>query len=265
MYGRPQKAARTARRTGAIGGPRQPRSFKRKAADLCLPPGVELKDLLQDEENDGSGYIQPPLNWMPLPPAEDPEAARPYYIRVQNVVSTCTVNKRINPCLAAEACHGRFDDHIFPAATIPMKWPLATVCAFNSGKLVVAGARDQIQGLAAALLFLNKLRAYTNEDYELFNFHVENVVGSASVGRRMDLARIRREHSIDTEYTSETFAGLSYRPKPRAELPLFRNRRPVVILFESGRIVICGCYTRDHLVAVFHYIYDFVQPYLRGL
>lgn len=260
MYGKSVKAPRSARRTGAIGGPRQPRNFRRRPD--YLPPGVELDDILHEEEGDGSGYVKPPEGWLGLPPTDDPEAAKPYFVRVQNVVSTCTVNKRINPCLAAEACHGRFDPHVFPAAIVPMKWPMATVCAFNSGKIVVAGARDEMQGLAAVILFLNKLRSFTDEEYRLYNFHVENVVGSASMGRRIDLERVRHENGIASDYTSETFAGLSFCPKESENNPLFRNKRPVVILFRSGRMVICGTYTRAHLVDTFLYMFDFLQPYL---
>lgn len=258
MHAGQPAAPRSVRRSGAIGGPRQPRTAKRKADRLL---GVGLNDA-PEEEGDGSGYVPPPEDWRPLPPCDDPGAARPYFVRAQNVVSTCTVNCRINPTLAAEACHGRYDPRIFPAATIPMTWPFATVCAFSSGKLVVAGARDPMQGLAAALLFLTKLRAYTRVDYRLFNFHVENVVGSASVGRRIRLAAVRDAHGGDCAYYPETFAGLKYRPKPRPSLPMFGKKRPVVILFGSGRMVICGAYSYEHLVETFLYMHEFVQPFL---
>lgn len=250
------------RRTGTVGGPRQPRTraVPRSAfgeliaaADSSATPEVET-------EGNGSGFLLPPPGWRPLETHEG--AAEAYFVRVQNVVCTCSTNIDFNTSLAAALCHGRYDARVFPAATIPMAWPFSTVCTFATGNLVITGVRDAMQGLAAGLVFLRKMSQHTQKEYRLFNFRVENVVGSAAVGHCIDLERLCAENDPDTLFYPEVFAGLSYRPKERPDLPLFRNGRTVVGVFRKGRLVICGASSPEHLVQVFLYMFDFLRPYM---
>lgn len=255
----PEKPRAGAKRTGAIGGSRQPRRLK---SHVIAVDGLEV-ELNEDRfTGDGTGYLPPPEGWVPLAPNGDPGAADAYFPCVQNIVSTCEVMQPINPYLAAYVCHGRCDSAVFPAATVPMLWPHGTISAFGTGRLVVSGVWEMMQGIAAAQLFLRKLSSITNVPYRIYNFHVENVVGSAAVGRRIKLRELADAHASDVLYYPETFAGLSYRPRPRPDLPVFRNGRPVVGVFRSGRMVICGAYDLPHLVETFLYMHEFLRPFM---
>lgn len=257
--GRAAPYARNAKRTGAIGGSRQPRRLK---APVLAVGGVEVELDEKQFTGDGMGYLPRPEGWEPLPPNGDPGAAKAYFPCVQNIVSTCDVMQPINPFLAAYVCHGRCDSTVFPAATVPILWPHGTISAFGTGRLVVSGVWEMLQGIAATQLFLCKLSEVTKIPYRIYNFHVENVVGSAAIGRRVRLRELAAAHADDVLYTPETFAGLSYRPRERPECNVFRNGRPVVGVFPSGCMVFCGAYDLTHLVDTFLYMHEFLKPFL---
>lgn len=261
---RAASAPASVRRTGTVGGPRQPRGKSQDYDQLLLRDLADLKlddtEQAAEEENDGSGFLAPPDGWHL--PATQTDAAPAYFVRVQNVVCTCATDADFTPALAAHLCHGRYDSRVFPAATIPMSWPFSTVSVFATGNLVISGARDAMQGLAAGLVFLRKMSQHTRKVYKLFNFRVENVVGSAAVGACIDLERLQQEHALDAVFNPEVFAGLSYRPREREEVPVFRNGRPVVGVFRKGKLVICGALTPEHLMATFLFMHEFLQPYM---
>ena len=229
-------------------------------AEPDLVAGEQL--LLTMVAGDGMGYLPRPEGWEPLPPNNDPGAAKAYFPCVQNIVSTCDVMQPINPYLAAYVCHGRCDSAVFPAATVPILWPHGTISAFGTGRLVVSGVWEMLQGVAATQLFLCKLSEVTKIPYRIYNFRVENVVGSAAIGRRVRLRELASAHADDVLYTPETFAGLSYRPRERPECKVFRNGRPVVGVFPSGCMVFCGAYDLAHLVDTFLYMHEFLKPFL---
>lgn len=242
-----------------MGGSRQPRGG---GLDPLLARALreEAEAPRHETEGDGSGFLTPADWWNPPPP--QPGAAPAYFLRVRNVVATCSTDAKLDPALVAALLHGRYDVHVFPAATIPLASPFCTISYFPTGNCVITGSRMFLQALLAGYLFLNTLSYHTRRTYSLWNFHVQNVVASAALGRRINLAALQRAHEVDTTYEPDTFAGLQYRPKTNPDPELFWGGRPVVGVFDAGCLVFCGGRSEDHLVAVFRFMCQLLEPFL---
>jgi len=63
---------------------------------------------------------------------------------------------------------------------------------------------------------------------------VQNIVASADLGSELNLNAIALAFLEDVEYESEQFPGLFYK---------LRDPKAVILVFNSGRIVIVGCKT----------------------
>ena len=80
---------------------------------------------------------------------------------------------------------------------------------------------------------------HPGQDFKITAFDVQNIVAHVEIqGKRLDLDSFYKDHEEETTYQRSMFPGLIYRP----------INSPVVLLcFTSGRIVITGGKSTDHI------------------
>jgi TATA-box binding protein (TBP) (component of TFIID and TFIIIB) len=179
-------------------------------------------------------------------------------VKVKNVVSHSKLGCKIDLTKAAIALHGRYDPDVFPACVCRCRQTNTTLSVFDSGKLVVVGALDEDTALIAAHMYALAVRRELNLHVSVFNFVINNVVGSFELGFGLNLDLFLDDHGLDAQWDPENFLGLSYKP--------YGTTKGVFcfVLFETGNGIITGGKSVSEMKRVYDaYVNDFHQ-YKRG-
>ena len=250
---------------GVIHGSRQLRHHRVAAAaatvvddggdvDLELPDAEVMPSTASFVAGDeGSGYLPVEDWWHPF---HDPGAPLAYYVGVTNTVATCQTDVDLQLGFVATVCQGRIDSHRFPSVAVAIVCPRVTVVWFETRMMVIAGARTPVQATWAGLGFLDLLHRYTGRVFRLFDQRMQNWVGCAALGARLDLTRVELAYPRFTIWNRSIFAGMRFTlARPPA-------KRPVINLFQTGRLVITGAYTREHFIWTHRQMYYRLLPFV---
>jgi len=112
--------------------------------------------------------------------------------------------------------------------------PKTTALIFQSGKVVITGARDEDSAKIAAKKFAQIIKKL---DYpvKFLDFKLQNMVGSIDVKFPVRLEGLAYEHDDFANYEPELFPGLIYR---------MHDPKVVLLIFVSGKIVLTGAKVR---------------------
>lgn len=167
--------------------------------------------------------------------------------------------------LVANKMHGRFSPRRFPAASFPgidVYKRRSTLCLFRGGKEVLTGLKDKDAALLAQHSFAMVLERYMNTPLRLSNFKLQNIVASMAIGRCIDMDRLQTliPHTVVKEYPYITHA---YEPDVFPGLQLWwvkdETSKMVVIIFDSGAMVIAGAKNTDELVYMTYLACSFID------
>jgi len=144
----------------------------------------------------------------------------------------------------AEIMHGRFKNKGFPAASFRHLYPFCTFSVFRRGKGVFTGLNCPEEAVMLSILFACQLGRRLNQEIRVQDFKCENIVGSLVLGQSVDLDALERSMQMSTRlehrYEPDTFPGL------QMWIPVDRST-VVVIVFDSGALVIAGAKTHEQL------------------
>ena len=125
----------------------------------------------------------------------------------------------------------------FAAATLRLKNPRCTSLIFNSGNMVCTGGKSSSDSRFACRQCVNILQR-SGLKVGFCNYKVQNIVGSTSLSKPIDLIQLQKDYGPYSSYEPELFPGL-----------VFRLRKPkiVFLLFRSGRLVVTGAKTEEQI------------------
>ncbi len=171
-------------------------------------------------------------------------------LRIENIVASAKVTDALDlPSIASHIEGAEYDKKRFPGVVIRMKDPKIAALIFNSGKVVLTGAKS-VESLDRGLAILGDL--LRNLDVTIpdeLTYKIQNIVTSADLGSTINLNKIAVGFNLDKiEYEPEQFPGLVYR---------LDDPKVVLLLFGSGKLIITGGkYTSDAQRAVVRIISD---------
>jgi len=171
-------------------------------------------------------------------------------LRIENIVASAKVTDELDlPSIASHIEGAEYDKKRFPGVVIRMKDPKIAALVFNSGKVVLTGAKS-VESLDRGLAILGDL--LRNLDVTIpdeLTYKIQNIVTSADLGSTINLNKIAVGFNLDKiEYEPEQFPGLVYR---------LDDPKVVLLLFGSGKLIITGGkYTTDAERAVVRIISD---------
>ncbi len=132
----------------------------------------------------------------------------------------------------------QYNPEKFPGACLRLDEPKVSILIFNSGRIVVAGAKDE-KSIHTAIrklkTILKKINIEFKKEYEM---KIQNVVASGDVGFKLNLDELAFEVKY-SEYNPEQFPGLVYKPP---------DLNPSFLLFNTGKIVCTGARSEEELV-----------------
>lgn len=200
-----------------------------------------------------------PVSYAPL--ATSTETQTPQ-AQIHNLVGTAQIQCSMKPLnlkhISQLLPNCSYDKQKFAAITIRLQHPYCTILLFTSGKMVLTGCKTFLQCVLATHRVVNFLRCgMPSCKFVLINVRIQNIVGNVDLNlqtsHKMDLDAIFRENTIFTTYQRTMFPGLIYRP----------NASPVVLLiFQSGKIVITGGKSTHDIHMGWKMLWPFVRRYI---
>ena len=153
--------------------------------------------------------------------------------------------------IAMHARNAEYNPKRFSAVVMRIREPRTTALIFNSGKMVVTGAKSEDASRLAARKYARIIQKL-GFTVRFADFKIQNLVGSADVHFAIHLEGLCVHHNQFSTYEPELFPGLIYRMvKPRV----------VLLIFVSGKIVITGAKTREAISEAFNQIYPIVRSF----
>lgn len=151
-----------------------------------------------------------------------------------------------------------YDKQKFAAITIRLFDPYCTILLFTSGKMVLTGCKTYLQCVLASQRVVKFLRkGMPSCKITLESVNIQNIVGNVDLKfgtkQTFDLQRFFDENAVFCTYQKSMFPGLIYRP----------NNSPVVLLlFQSGKIVITGGKSTHDVMQGWKMLWPFVRKYI---
>ena len=134
-------------------------------------------------------------------------------VQIQNMVASlnlgCTVRLKD---VAMYARNAEYNPNRFSAVIMRLRNPNVTALIFESGKIVVSGAKAEYECRLAARKFARIVQKIGHPEARILDFNIYNVVGTADVRFPVDLDAIARDHEQYCTYEPEIFPGTSSRP-----------------------------------------------------
>jgi transcription initiation factor TFIID TATA-box-binding protein len=163
-----------------------------------------------------------------------PSQKRQSGVRITNVISHSHLGCRTDLGLVAVALNGRANPRVFPACMGHCQTTRTTQSVFQSGKMVVVGAKSEEEALLAAYYYARALCKELKLPVNIYNFEINNVVGDFRLGYPLNLDLFFCDNDLTALWDPENFKGLSYKP--------LGSEKGVVsfVLFESGKGILTG-------------------------
>lgn len=180
---------------------------------------------------------------------------------IQNLVGTAFIQSSVVPLVLYDVSrllpNMVYDKQKFAAITIRMKMPQCTALLFTSGKMVLTGCKSYTSCVLASHYIVNILKkGLPDISFQLRQVKIQNIVGNVDLkleNQYMDLRRLYEEHGLFCTYQRNMFPGLIYRPD---------NSPVVLLLFNSGKIVITGGKSRVDIIDGWKRLWPFVRKYI---
>jgi len=168
-------------------------------------------------------------------------------IKIENIVATVTLDQKLDlNAIARSVPNIEYDPEEFPGLILRLESPRLTALVFNSGKMVVTGAKSTQMLIKG---FKHIMRIFVRHGIIIVGkpkIQIQNIVASANLGVEIDLERAAYLLS-NTMYEPEQFPGLIHRMK---------EPKVVLLIFSSGKMVITGAKSEEDVQKAVYSIYE---------
>ena len=165
---------------------------------------------------------------------------------LQNIVSTTNLGLALDlKKIALTARNAEYNPKRFSAVIVRIRDPKTTALIFQSGKMVVTGAKTEHDSKLAAKKYARIVKKI-GFGVRFLNFKIQNMVSTVDVQFPIRLEGLVCEHAKFCSYEPELFPGLIYR---------MVSPKIVFLVFVSGKCVLTGAKTRQQLQDAFENMY----------
>ena len=174
--------------------------------------------------------FDPSIKFTQFSPDSPPETDRKP--QLHNVVATMNVGCGLDlRDIVAKARNVEYNPKRFSALVMRIRTPKSTALMFNSGKIVITGAKSEPNCRLAGRKFTRILQKLGYSEAKFTDFKVQNLVATCGTNFPIRLEGLLLKHQSFANYEPELFPGLIYRMlKPKV----------VLLVFVSGQVVFTG-------------------------
>mmetsp|Transcript_35009 Transcript_35009/g.75584 ORF Transcript_35009/g.75584 Transcript_35009/m.75584 type:complete len:229 (+) Transcript_35009:138-824(+) len=178
---------------------------------------------------------------------EDDEARETIQIRLQNIVATVNLGAPLDlDKITQTARNAEYNPKRFQAVIMRIREPRTTALIFASGKMIVTGAKTNEDSVSASKKYTAIIQK-VGYPVRFGDYKVQNMTATCDVGFPIRLEGLIYAHSANATYEPELFPGLVYR---------MAEPKVVLLVFVSGKVVITGAKTAEHLSGAIENIFD---------
>jgi len=172
--------------------------------------------------------------------------------KLQNLVATVNMACKLDlRKIAMTARNAEYNPKRFSAVILRIHEPKTTALIFHSGKMVVTGAKSEVDARTSAKKYARIVQKLGFQVH-FKDFKIQNIVGSCDVKFPIRLEGISLSHSHFSNYEPELFPGLIYR---------MRQPKIVLLIFVSGKVVLTGAKSRKEIYEAFEQIYPVLTEF----
>ena len=165
-------------------------------------------------------------------------AARKYSLSIANVVINFSVQYKLDLEILVEMLNARYGKEIFPAAVSSCRNTNTKNSMFESGQVIIAGAKSHELALLAVYRLVERFRKDFNIGFMPFNFATKNIVCSTHLGYPLDLDLLAATKPLESNFEEELFKGLNYTMRYTDAAGV--RRKVCSVAFEGGTVLITG-------------------------
>ena len=185
--------------------------------------------------------------------------------RIVNIVSMVNLCKRLNlKEIALQCSNSEYNPSRINAVIMRIREPKTAALIFNSGIIIVLGARDEENSKKAAKIFAKNIKQL-GYDVKFKNFKIVNIVATCDLKFPIKLTKLSLElnaklsnnqkNNIDKKqcfYEPDTFPGLVYH---------MRNPQLTILVFKSGKINFVGAKNENDIFDALGKVYPLFRKY----
>ncbi len=182
--------------------------------------------------------------------------------KIENIVATVTLDQTLDlNAIARSVPNIEYDPEEFPGLILRLDKPRLTSLVFNSGKMVVTGAKSTDQLIKGFKKIIRTFVRYGIVIVGKPKIQIQNIVASANLNVEVDLEKAAYLLP-NTMYEPEQFPGLIHRSD---------DPKVVILLFSSGKMVITGAKSEEDVERAVKNIYkkleelDCIRQYSAGM
>ena len=174
-------------------------------------------------------------------------------LRVTNL--SCSAN--LNTKLDLNQLHKVIKESVykyprFNGLIIHIKFPKCTVMYYGTGKVVIVGAKDEIDAESGAYVAYLLIKSHGIECH-LTDFKIHNIAATGNLSRQIKINEFAKKYQQYIEYNPEIFPGAFLRHP---------NIKPTIILFYQGNIILTGAKEKKEIEDGFEFVKSLITPEL---
>lgn len=147
----------------------------------------------------------------------------------------------------------RHEPKQFPGLILKVRFKVrASSLIFNSGKLVITGAKNEEALNKAGEVIVGLLRRCDIKIENPSTVEVQNIVASASLNGIVNLEKVATRGRYNVFYEPEIFPGLIYK---------MREPKVVLLVFKSGKVVCTGARSKEDISQALEKIDKTIERY----
>lgn len=182
---------------------------------------------------------------------------------IQNIVATANLNCELKlKEIALQLINAEYNAKRFSGIIMSIKEPKTTSLIFYNGKIIVLGAKTEEDSLKACRKVTKIIRSL-NYPVKFSNFKIQNIVSSCDTKFQIDLMQLnniiaKHKGKSRAHFEPELFPGLIYKFIPYLLQNIEDNEslpNITLIIFNSGKIIICGAKNRNQIYEVYKKVY----------
>ena len=193
---------------------------------------------------------------------------QPRIVNIVSMVNLCT-NLRLRE-IALQCSNSEYNPSRINAVIMRIKKPKTAALIFNTGVIIVLGAKTQEESRNAAKIFAHNIKNLGYENVKFKDFKIVNIVGTCDLKFPIKLTKlslklsvmpkkIQSENNDDKKscfYNPETFPGLIYH---------MRAPEITLLIFKSGKVNFVGAKNNEDIFKALKKIYPLLCKYKNKL
>lgn len=218
----------------------------------------QVQNILDNQNKDNNNKITGIIKAEQLTNSETSDIPQPHIVNIVSMVDLCVrLNLRE---LALKCSNAEYNPRRINAVIMRLKKPKSAALIFNSGKIIVLGAKNEQDSERAAKIFAHSIKGLGYKP-KFKNFQIVNIVGTCDVKFNIKLTQLNLEINVKLNNNSEKkicyyepdiFPGLIYH---------MTSHQLTVLVFSSGKINFVGAKHNNDIYEAYKMIYPLLLKF----